>query len=279
MSVAIRAAVEKLIRVIEEILPVGDRPGAEVPDPQPLNYWGDLPENFTHTYSRQVTFAALRDDPPSRTPDVAIRGRMAPVEGALREAWRLAQGNQSSQWEYLRLLLAELLEKKLYGYRWDRKSTLRTRAVDESGHTLIPNVLLVHKNVVPRTLLDDLRKAAFEPPPEKEPYITIIPGGFMYASQKFQLTGLPWKVLKDIAESRHLIRTAAELLQNCWKEDSLATPQSVKDAIVEARKALRGALKQTGLDASIDPIPCVDKTNLVWELKMPNPRNSTEPRL
>src|SRR5262249_3603069 len=103
----------------------------------------------------------LQERPPPEEPDYFIRLQLGlrAVERDLRRVWNLLRKDRSSDWEYARRFLKELLQTDLYSWRWDGKSPLRpTRyGPNHAGH---PCVVLVRLEPGMGSLLDDLLQAA-----------------------------------------------------------------------------------------------------------------------
>src|SRR5262249_28131129 len=104
--------------------------------------------------------------------------------------------------------------------------------------------------------------------------IGMIPGGSVDRNRQVNLSGKPRGILSAFVNSRTKRMTAADLLKaqtGIWPVGSVATAENIKDAIQEARSALRKALEAANVEnAPRDPLSCVDRgADLAWELKMP----------
>lgn len=95
-------------------------------------------------------------------------------------------------------------------------------------------------------------------------------GGFRLQGGDWQiLSGKPWQVLNAISEAPDYTRMSEWLFAKFWA-DSPSSPDVVKDAVSDARNALRVALGKLGLDQSRNPLPVTERGKLrAWRLDLP----------
>jgi hypothetical protein len=100
--------------------------------------------------------------------------------------------------------------------------------------------------------------------------IEFRPGGFRLHGGDWQsLTGKAWLVLNAISEAPDCTRNSEWLFAEFWTA-SPSSPDVVKDAVSDARIALRTALGKLGKDQSCDPLPVADRGKLrAWRLDLP----------
>lgn len=83
------------------------------------------------------------------------------------------------------------------------------------------------------------------------------------------ISGKPLQVLKDLAIAPEKRRTAAELQDSIWGDDSEAFVDTVKNAVSDLREILRVVARKNKIRTK-DPIPCIDcGRNLAWKLTFP----------
>jgi hypothetical protein len=101
--------------------------------------------------------------------------------------------------------------------------------------------------------------------------LELFPGGLQYRGRVCQnLSGKPWKVLREFVLDRFHRCSARQLRDAAWADDSDATDENVQDAVDAARKVLRKVMAQVGEDQAATPIRCIDQApNLAWELALP----------
>jgi hypothetical protein len=103
-------------------------------------------------------------------------------------------------------------------------------------------------------------QAACEPegPNKTDNGLVFLPGGFRYRGIEESLPGKPLDVLKAFYDAPDKTMTLAALLAEFWSESD-AGPEVVRNAISDARKALRRAMERAKQVGPADPIPCVNK--------------------
>ena len=108
-----------------------------------------------------------------------------------------------------------------------------------------------------------------DPPTSKG--LSFAPGGFRFqGSRLFDLEGKPLAVLKQLANSKDKRCTCADLQKTIW-QDQATGMETVRSAVMKARKALRAALKTLKIRWNQDPILCVDRgPDLAWKLNLPD---------
>jgi hypothetical protein len=101
------------------------------------------------------------------------------------------------------------------------------------------------------------------------PLLALEPGSFLLCGKKYPLAGKPREVLGELIRSRNHICTAAELLDTVWRESDVGQG-TVRSAVSTARKTLRDAMREQGIEQPEDPIRTVDRgiKNLAWELML-----------
>jgi hypothetical protein len=122
----------------------------------------------------------------------------------------------------------------------------------------------------PPTTTDDVVTSSghrgTSPPAQLSPLIQFRPGAFLVRGREWHpLTGKPWQVLRAISESPDLTRTSAWLFAEFWNNSPSST-EVVKDAVSDARSALRRALQ---VNKDFDPLPIVERgKNRAWRLEL-----------
>jgi hypothetical protein len=102
--------------------------------------------------------------------------------------------------------------------------------------------------------------------------LEILPGGIRCDGHTVELGGKPLACLRVLYDAHHRRLDWQTLGDRVWGEDSYTDKGTVKNAIKEARAALRTlARKRDGrLEADYDPIPCVNRgVDLAWKLDFP----------
>lgn len=100
--------------------------------------------------------------------------------------------------------------------------------------------------------------------------LEFIPGGFIYLGARHALSGYPLRVLRSIAGARHRTKTAAQLIAEIWGADYFIAVATVKSHVCTVRRALRRAIRKSGVRRYGDPLPAVDRgRDLAWMLNLP----------
>ncbi|MCI0464602.1 MAG: hypothetical protein L0Z62_47335 [Gemmataceae bacterium] len=100
--------------------------------------------------------------------------------------------------------------------------------------------------------------------------LTFLPGAFVYRGHQEPLSGKPLEVLRALHQARAQTLTLTELRNMIWA-DSVTGDETIRCAVLAARKALRQAMKAVGVQDPADPIPVVDRgtKRTAWRLNLP----------
>jgi hypothetical protein len=100
--------------------------------------------------------------------------------------------------------------------------------------------------------------------------LTFLPGAFLYRGHTERLGGKPLEVLKVIYAAPGKSLTLRALQDKIWP-DCDTGQETVRSAIMRARRALRDAMKAAKIDGPADPLPAADRgTNrTAWRLDLP----------
>jgi DNA-binding winged helix-turn-helix (wHTH) protein len=100
--------------------------------------------------------------------------------------------------------------------------------------------------------------------------LTFLPGAFIYRGHQEQLGGKPLEVLKALYAAPGKALTLAALQDKVWP-DCETGEETVRYAVMVARKALRRAMKAAKVEGPADPLPAVNRgTNrTAWRLDLP----------
>jgi hypothetical protein len=109
-------------------------------------------------------------------------------------------------------------------------------------------------------------QASLPPQPRTDYPVEIVPGGFMVGARKYDLTGKPLDMLRELVKARNHELLAADLWKLIWPDDTTADPgQAVKDTAKKLRKALREPFPKVD-----DPLPSSGKLkDLAYRLNLP----------
>jgi hypothetical protein len=94
--------------------------------------------------------------------------------------------------------------------------------------------------------------------PGNDNALMFLPGGFVYRGVEESLKGKSLDVLKALYQATRKTLTLTDLLKEFWSE-STAGPETVRNAISDARKAVRSAVKRANQTGPDDPIPLQNK--------------------
>jgi hypothetical protein len=162
-STDILPEVLELVLAIRRGLPVDNEPSTLAAQEWEHHHYGRQGSGE----SRGVKFAGLLGDLPEgrEGPDLALRcgERIAPVEKALRAVCAILDGCGPDEHPRFRKFLQQLLETRLYRWRWDRRTPYRVGpdwTANAPGH---PTVFRVQLGTVPGWLLAELLRAAGMP--------------------------------------------------------------------------------------------------------------------
>jgi hypothetical protein len=99
--------------------------------------------------------------------------------------------------------------------------------------------------------------------------LSFLPGAFVYRGHTQRLGGKPLEVLKAIYAAPGKALTLTALQDKIWP-DCETGEETVRCAVMVARKALRRAMKAVKVDGPDDPLPAVDRgTNRTdWRLDL-----------
>jgi hypothetical protein len=99
--------------------------------------------------------------------------------------------------------------------------------------------------------------------------LTFRPGEVVYKGYVIPLSGRPWQVLKEIASVPGRGRSAKDILRALWPDGEIE-PGTVNSHVSAARQALQKALHEMGIESPADPLPVVDRGELLaWRLDLP----------
>jgi hypothetical protein len=100
--------------------------------------------------------------------------------------------------------------------------------------------------------------------------LTFLPGAFVYRGHRQKLGGKPLEVLKALAVAPGKSLALSELQKRIWPECDTGE-ETIRCAVMTARKALRAAMKAAKVNGPDNPLPVVDRgTNrTAWRLDLP----------
>jgi hypothetical protein len=102
--------------------------------------------------------------------------------------------------------------------------------------------------------------------------LEVLPGGIRYGEVTVELSGKPLACISEIVDAHGQRLDAERLRERVWGRESYTEISTVKNAVADARDALRKLARLAGIpiDKHFDPLPCVDRgKNLAWKLAFP----------
>jgi hypothetical protein len=102
--------------------------------------------------------------------------------------------------------------------------------------------------------------------------LEIIPGGIRYGEATVDLSGKPLACIGALLDAHHHRLQWQDLRNWVWGKNAYTDEGTIKNAIKDARHALRKLARRANLpiDGHFDPLPCVDiHPNLAWRLAFP----------
>lgn len=102
--------------------------------------------------------------------------------------------------------------------------------------------------------------------------LEVLPGGIKYGNEIVELSGKPLACIRELVDASQNRLNWNTLRNRVWGEDAYTEKNTVKNAIKDARDALRKLARESGMrvDRGYDPLPCVDQgKDLAWKLSFP----------
>jgi hypothetical protein len=239
--------------------------------------------------------ANLGPDDPHR-PDGALFVRWLQEVGQQLPSWRpILERARDAVWPWLGrrvrfghrvernalTMLLLLLDQALYHLRGDGQDDPNARQLDRPSAATqcatpifcetLERTLTGEWDYLWHDLEDDLAGGgAEEPPPPESKQLTFLPGAFYYRGHRHNLAGKPLGVLEALDRAHGKTLTQAALRDQVWGDQSVGD-ETIRSAVLHARKALRKATEAAGVQAAADPIPVVDRGphRTAWRLALP----------
>jgi hypothetical protein len=102
--------------------------------------------------------------------------------------------------------------------------------------------------------------------------LEVIPGGIRYGRTTVDLSGKPLACIRELLDAHGHRLDWTKLRDRVWGQDSYTEAATIKNAIADARDALRKLARQAGkrINGDFDPLPCVGRgKDLAWKLDFP----------
>lgn len=153
--------------------------------------------------------------------------------------------------------------------RMDRPQELEECARQPA--TISPLMRETIKSIWEKTFAGDKRQECSKTAADKEQSaLEIIPGGIKYGAATVELGGKTLACIREFCDAFQQRLDWETLRNRVW--DAYTDKGTIKNAVKDARDALRKLARQAGMqvDKDYDPLPCVNHgKDLAWKLSFP----------